>query len=163
MDWLLRCWSYTYCRDKFEQALTILMTLREQGAAGHCKGWGAEMLTLFTHTSPHCDGFKISHRCLCCLVEKLFFPTSGLLPLLPFCFLAQNRVKKKKKPPFAVIVTFTAAIVGERWSLLFPVSPGYHFPLKLSRAPTLSWGVNKQIKQSCSEYTHTHICSKGSG
>lgn len=82
-------------------------------------------------------------------------------PVYCLCFhlfgTKQSKKKRLLKPPFSSAVTFTKAIVGESWSLLFPVSLGYHFPFKSACAPTLSWGVNRQIKQSCSEYRH--ICN----
>lgn len=114
----------------------------------------AKTLVLFIDKSP---GLKYHITACVVLLKSFFFPLFGLLPLFPSSS-AQNRIKRLVKPPFAsaVIVTFTAAIVGERWSLLFPVSPGYHFPFK-SCAPMLSWGVNKQIKQSCNEHLYAHL------
>lgn len=53
--------------------------------------------THIAHTKgPHCDRFKISHRRLCCLVEKLFFSSIRFIAFVSI-FSACNRVKKASK------------------------------------------------------------------
>lgn len=76
-----------------------------------------------------------------------------MLLLFAFFFKKREGICSLQPVALALIVSFTAAIVNARWSLLFSVSPGYHCTFKSWCAPTPSRGVNKQIKQSCCEST----------
>lgn len=122
---------------------------------GMAKAGGFKFLHC-SHTHKPPDKVKVSHHCLCCPAEKAFLPNIQLIAFVSIFSTKQN----KKRP---VKLLFASLLLSLQPLLVSTGHCSFQFPLVTislwndDAPPTLSWGVNTQIKQSCSEYIHTFV------